>query len=470
MPETRRFARPRIALLAIALTLACLAVPCAAQEAPRPRTIAVFGSSVASGSVDHEGKGGYAGRLGALLAPRGWKVVNVSRGGDNTIKIAPRFETDLLPQRAGYVIIGLSLANEGIAKQRERAHRDAVYDQWRQGMQDLIARCRNAGMIVVVGNCYANARFTDDAELYVYTRRMNAEISRWDVPSINFLGAIDDGTGAWADGFYADGGHPSAAGHEEMFRAIVPSLFEALEARKPMPAKASGARFARVAGGPGPGPALSFRPDDPVHSFAMSLWIRPGTSGALAAVAGRMGAIRQERAQRGDAGYDVGFIEPGGETAIRTLEYRDGWIAYAHGDKAIACEISNRQAWHHVVVSHGCARGETELYLDGERFGSMPERILPEQFFLGGGAVPSGAAAAPQPAAGCDVKEWAVYRSALDGHAVKFIYEGGVFQSSLEVYAPLMDAEFSPGEPVENRAQSMAEVEVIGPGLTPRED
>ena len=56
---------------------------------------------------------------------------------------------------------------------------------------------------------------------------------RWDVPSVNFLGAVDDGTGKWAKGFWHDSLHPNAAGHDELARTFVPTLFDALEQGKP---------------------------------------------------------------------------------------------------------------------------------------------------------------------------------------------------------------------------------------------
>ena len=46
----------------------------------------------------------------------------------------------------------------------------------------------------------------------------------WDVPSVNFLGAVDDGTGKWAKGFWHDALHPNAAGHAELVRTFVPTL------------------------------------------------------------------------------------------------------------------------------------------------------------------------------------------------------------------------------------------------------
>src|SRR3546814_16977577 len=69
---------------------------------------------------------------------------------------------------------------------------------------------------------------------------MNLKIHQWNVPSINLLGAIDDLSGHWMDGFWADGFHPNDAGHAEMAYTIVPSLFDALESGKPSPVKVEG--------------------------------------------------------------------------------------------------------------------------------------------------------------------------------------------------------------------------------------
>lgn len=453
--------------LAIAALAVLILIPpdgaCAQEpEAPRPRKIAVFGSSVAHGSVDHEGRGGYAGRFGDLLAPRGWEVVNVSRGGDSTVSIVPRFDAELIPQKPGYVLIGLSLSNEGIAKQADKAWRDGVWEQWRSGMRELIGRCRAAGMDVVVGNCYARTTFAEDPDLYAYTRRMNLEISTWDVPSVNFLGAIDDGRGAWVEGFDADAGHPNGSGHQEMMLAIVPTLFDALAAGKPMPGKADGNRFARIAGAASAAP-LVFTPADLVHSFAVSFRVRPAGNGALAAVAGTNAVIRTDKGERDGRSYRAGVIEPGERRVEPAIACRDGAIVYTGTEAELSSAPAESAQWRHVVLSHACARGTTELYVDGALAGSVQERFIPEAFLLGGGA-------AETAAAGGDFREWTVYRSSLNADEVRFMYEGGLYQASLEVYAPLADAAFTPGGTVQNLAQSMSEVRVVAAGATPAAD
>src|SRR5258705_4876072 len=128
-------------LLVVALAVSSLALIGAGTNsgpgAPAPaRRIAVFGSSVANGTGDDLGQEGYTGRLRALLAPRGWEVLNQSRGGDNTKTMAPRFAPDgapnpkvryLLTVNPGYALLGLSLGNEGIQNGATKAEKDAIY-------------------------------------------------------------------------------------------------------------------------------------------------------------------------------------------------------------------------------------------------------------------------------------------------------------------------------------------------------
>ena len=133
-----------------------------------------------NGTGDESEQGGYTGRLRELIGPRGWEVLNQSRGGDNTITITPRFEPEGVPDAdtrylttvdPGYVVIALSLGNEGIKRcapgqeprgcspSREAA--DAVYQQFADGLQRLIRRSRDAGIEPIVGMTYARGDFTE---------------------------------------------------------------------------------------------------------------------------------------------------------------------------------------------------------------------------------------------------------------------------------------------------------------------
>src|SRR5262245_54605461 len=151
-----------------ALLLAVLAAQYVAAQPPRPRRVAVFGSSVANGTGDELRKEGYTGRLRELLAPRGWEVLNQSRGGDNTRTMAPRFAPDtapqpntryLLPVNPGYVVLALSLGNEGIVNAKTTDDKDVIYNQFHTGIRGFIDRSRQHNIVPIVTLCYTRNDF-----------------------------------------------------------------------------------------------------------------------------------------------------------------------------------------------------------------------------------------------------------------------------------------------------------------------
>jgi uncharacterized protein YjdB/lysophospholipase L1-like esterase len=201
--------------------------------------ITVMGSSVPSGSgaTNNQGyiymytqllKQNYTNGKGA-----DWNVVNKSIGGNTTVDVTGRVDRDLFPQYGKYVIYALSLGNEGI---HGSTNQQGVFDQWKNNMLNLISQARAKGLVPIVVNNYTRDDF--NASDYSYIKKIDMLIHEWDVPSINVLGAIGDGTGRWASGYMADNAHPNDAGHLEFSYAMVPSLFDALKANKPIPLKA----------------------------------------------------------------------------------------------------------------------------------------------------------------------------------------------------------------------------------------
>jgi lysophospholipase L1-like esterase len=451
--------RFRSVLIVTLLLALALALP-QAQSSANGRRIAVFGSSVANGTGDELGKEGYTGRLRTMLAARGWEVLNQSRGGDNTKTMAPRFAPDgapqpntryLLPVNPHYVLLGLSLGNEGIRNGETKAEKDLIFKQFETGMKGFVERSRQHHIVPIVTLCYTRNDFTEVE--YEYTRRINLMINAWDVPSVNFLGAIDDGTGKWAKGFWYDSLHPNAAGHDEITMTFVPTLFDALEQGKPLPARSTATGFARNTGG-----RLTFEPGSVVHPFAFAFTVRAQHSGGVATIAGRTLAAatatkRIDRGARGAVEIESTSLSPASPFTASVGIVNGRWT-YTAADRTsvAAADVRADDQWHQVVVSHYTARGETLFYVDGKLAGKIAERLEPSQFTLTG---PAGIGGTPF---NIDYKDMLVYRSALNGDEVAALHKGTLLQASLEVYAPLADKTFKEGAPVENRAQSLAAV------------
>jgi lysophospholipase L1-like esterase len=456
--KNRRLVLSRALSLFIAAFLVAGGLTRLHGQSPAKRRIAVFGSSVANGTGDELGKEGYTGRLRDMMAPRGWEVVNQSRGGDTTLTMAPRFAPVgapqpntkyLLPANPNYVLLGLSLGNEGIAK----PEKDAIYTQFETGMHGFIDRSRENHIIPIVTNCYTRNTFTDVE--YGYTRRMNLLINTWDVPSVNFLGAVDDGTGKWATGFWWDALHPNASGHDELTTTFVPTLFDAIEQGKPLPKKSTAAGFATVTNGVMP---IEFEPADKMHPFALAFDVRGESTVDVAAISGvaltATTATKQVAAGRGGAMRDLEetTLTPSGQQVTARVSSVGGVWTYttANGHERLRSTVRADADWHHIVVSHYTARGETLFFVDGQLAGRAEERFEPKRFVVGG----PGASDMPTPTRRLDVKDLMIYRSALNADEVSAMAKGVLLQSSLEVYAPLADATFKPGQALQNLAQA----------------
>ena len=424
-------------LMSVGFGLAFLAEPAAAENAlsiGREKVIAVMGSSVAAGWVtsqerNQDMQNGWAFRLARQLAPRGFKVVNVSVPGDTTQKVLDRLEKGLFPLKPDFVVIALSLENEGI---RGLGGKDPaqVYSGFRNNLREIVARCRAHGIQPVLGSVYANDNFTK-ASHYKYVTDMNLEIASWDVPSINFLGALDRGDGCYVEGITFDLDHPDDAGHRELFHSIVPGLFEALVQEKPPAMKDSGDGAVRL-GATGAPALLSYVPDDPLRSFSLAFDVRLSQPGVVAAVRDFDGKVRELA-----VGHDG------------SLEYRDA-ARVVHPPKASLLD----KTWHQIGVTHHFLKKEIRVFVDGTLAGTVADKFVPVQFVLGG----SGGGPGGNPPAEGEYRDWMVYRSVLNPAEMAALNSGRPLQSSLEVYSSLQGETPAKDRPVANRAQSLGRV------------
>lgn len=383
--------------------------------------ITVMGSSVSNGQGATDNHG-YAYMFDRLVTSRHqdglsenpFFISSIAVNGNNTINLLDRY-SELVNDFSRYVVFGVSLGNEGI---HGAADQEAVYNQFATNMQRLIAKAREDGMVPVVMNNYTRGDF--EASDYGYVRRMNLLINSWDVPSVNLLGAIDNGAGKWADGFQNgdDIYHPNTEGHAELFHAITPSLFDALKAGKPIPVRKTGNSMVINQKG-----KIEFTPEDVVHPFALVVSLNELPEGEFVNLFTGAG-----EATISLAGNILTYTSSAGETISGSLTTgaRDGAPLY-------------------VTLSHYHAQGRTLLYAGDDAIGELAEKIAPVKVTLLPGAGKS------------DIGEVMFYRSALNADEVKAIGEGKMIQSSLEVYLPFDDAE-APGR---NDAQAMTEATVV---------
>ena len=403
------------------------------------KKVAIFGSSVAKGTGDTTATGGYTGFIKQILEKRGWTVVNISRGGDNTVKIMPRYASQLLPEKAKYVILGLSLGNEGIYSESETT-RNRIFERYRSGMLRLIELCRQDGMVPFITNCYARNDF--QLPHYEATKKMNLIINTWDVPSMNTLGTIDNGRGNWLEGFWHDAWHPNVQGHKEMFYAFVPSIFDAMDAGKKTPCKVRSNHYLQIRNESSNQP-LTYIPDDTIHSFAVSFLVKAPTNGTLATI-------------KGTNNYSALSLNN------NKIEYKSTNSTILMGDTT-----QTNNGWIYVVVSHQWASGKTTLFVNGQLVGTTQEKLNFNTFILGGTGGEKGITSAVKEAG---FKDLLIYRSALNPDEAKALFYDQLLQSSLEIYASFDDLVYKSGSNANNYAQSLSRLSINSTTITSNEE
>ncbi|WP_279104234.1 GDSL-type esterase/lipase family protein [Bacteroides acidifaciens] len=389
------------------------------EEGIDPFKISVMGSSVANGQGATNNHG-YAYMYGELLDERfcnqeskfPWYTSGIAVNGNNTLNLLARYN-DLIHDCGTYVIFGLSLGNEGI---HNAVDQQAVYNQFRDNMQTLIQKAREDGKYPVMMNNYTRGDF--DASDYEYVKQMNLLIHEWDLPSVNLLGAIDNGSGAWANG-YQNGDdiyHPTTDGHREFTYAMVPSLFDAIDAGKKQPVRVIGTSYSlankRV---------LEFTPEETVHPFTISFKVKGTADGIIASFAN-------------------------GGNATGTLKIQDGVVVY---DSPLTGEIKGTvnvtdNQWHVVSLTHYYAQGRTLLYTDKALAGELDEKLTIGKFIVGDNTSTIGR----------EYSELFFYRSAMVQEEIDKLCDGRMLKSSLEIYAPLDGSKST----IENLVQSMNSV------------
>lgn len=239
---------------------ALLLVTCSllnACKSPAEQRVCFFGSSVCRG-VGADSLNGYASQVADAL-PIGWESVNISIDGNNTYDLFARFERDMTPVEAKYVVIGISLGNEGLHEKGARA-----VLSYKENMPRLIRMLQEQGRMVIVTNNYPRADFNEVD--YEDLCAVNLEVQQWDIPTINVFGTIDDGQGRWAEHMWngSDIYHPNQLGHEAMASSFPLTMWEALQAGKPMP------EYISTQGDENGVACVSFVPEGHVQSYTLS--------------------------------------------------------------------------------------------------------------------------------------------------------------------------------------------------------
>jgi lysophospholipase L1-like esterase len=401
-------------------------------QQPKQKTLVILGSSVASGWVTSyqekfDMQDGYAARLSRTLEPEGWVVINKSVPGMDTKGTIQRFTKEIVPVDPDIVFIGLSMSNEGL----ETLNPDTVFLSYKNGIRALIDSCKKHEIIPVIGLCYANNNYTE--EQYQYLKKMNILIQSWGLPTVNLLGALNDGSGHFPEAYIFDPNHPNDLGHEALYRAFVPDLFDVVLGNKKMSGNGPSSGSIML-GNDMNHQTISYIPSEPMLSFTFGFSFQTKGNGTIASIFSA------------DKEMIIG-IDPKGKM-----------IYQGNQQKCIFGHTLNLGSWHDLVICHGYLEKQTTLYLDGKKVGSIDEEFDPLAFLLKGNKQ------------GTSFRDLRIYRATLTPEEIESLYEHKPVDGSLELLAPLDDGNLSTGMDLSNNALSNLKAVLDDPNQQQRVD
>lgn len=392
-----------------------------------PYRISVFGSSVANGQGADQFHG-YTYLYGEQLKQRTADGLSryplhtsgVAIGGNNTYNLLNRYD-DVIHDFGHFVILGLGLSNEGIHSGKDQ---QKVFEGFVANMKTLIEKLRADGKYPVVVNTYVRNSF--DISDYSYVKQTNMLIHEWDVPSVNVLGTVDDGSGHWVEGLYADEYHPNDAGHAEMMTAIAPSLFDAIIAGKALPVRDLEKSYTLSDGA-----TISLTPEGSIRSFTVNARVKGDAHGSILRLSPTDGASRPS-VEVTENGYIVYNPMEGGSISSETTPLSDG-------------------EWHHIALTHFYPRGTTSLYVDGNLCGIVHEKLPLREISFG---------EADNASLSRHFSEISFWRSGMTQEEIAAVALGKMMKSSLEIYSPMdVNADGS----IKNKAQTLNSLRLNSP-------
>lgn len=391
-----------------------------AKDKAHSKVVVGLGSSVLNGwgATDNNG---WFNRLATSLASKGYTCINKGIPGDNAQACINRFYADVAMYHPDYVVVGLSLANEGIIT----GDGETVYTTYTNNIYTLINMIRQIGAIPIICGCYPNNDYT--SVHYNYCKQFNRAMEDKDVAFINFMGAVDDLTGKWITGTFSDARHPNDVGHQAMFKSIGLSLFDLLNDK-------SNGSLVSIDGGLVTGvDKVTEKPlevilDDGMDSFSVAFWVKD-INGGSTKVYWSSGATGSPRL-RNTTGY---------------LEFFDDTVSIMTD-----VPISSDGLYHHVVLTFSKKSFNCMLYVDGILKGSASIAGITSTSMI----FANNYNFAQFGANNCEFKDILIYRTVLNAEQVQQLFYGNYLAGSLEIYAPLADGVIYNGARLLNLAKT----------------
>ena len=124
------------------------------------KAIIFIGSSVCVGSGAANNRG-WSTLLAERLEAEGWRTSNCAIGGQTTADILLRLDRDVMQHHPEICIVGLGLANEGLATACDHSSARIIQGIFEHNLKMIVKALQAAGIQVILGGVYPNNHYTE---------------------------------------------------------------------------------------------------------------------------------------------------------------------------------------------------------------------------------------------------------------------------------------------------------------------
>ncbi|PSL42122.1 lysophospholipase L1-like esterase [Planomicrobium soli] len=410
-------------------------LPRATKTVPKAykERVVFLGSSSSEGTGPTDRTKAWFTLIAERLGPD-YEVIIRGIGGNKTPDVLSRFYRDVAPLQPDFVIIQLTLGNEGIYTASDKI---AVYQQFRKNLLKIVRMVQQIGATPILASQGPTRNF--NTMYYNHAAQLNSEFERMGIHSIDWLGNLTETNGLWISTLMADSLHYNDRGHQMIRDSFPPSLLAkaSFQDAKPIRTRSGHINIA-VAATETP---MFFIPDYPPLNWTVFLRVKYAQPTQAAGIISFNSTDRLFVTQNVQGRINVNV---GGITTQVDVPETIAW-----------------NTWYSIAVTYHAETKEFIVYINGIEILRRTEvnSILSKVTISGrdgsGNLTLNNAS----------FKDLAVYRTRLSERQIRTLQEGEYTQTSLDLYAPLNDKIATPGTQLINLASTTSTL-VVNTGET----
>lgn len=376
----------------------------------------------------------------------GWGYTFRSRGvGGNTSQQAlDRFDFDIATSKARFVIIGVTIGNEGFHDAVDDAGRETAYRTIKSNTLKMVNKIKDHGKIPIIVTQFPTQRY--NAIHMQYARQINHELEAMGLYVLDFMNSVLDqaSVDSWpiTTASY-DISHLNDTG-QKAFAKSIPYIWEQLRFQ-PAGYLESQRGYIHTGNNVTDVPmSFSLYKGTAIESFTVSMMFKlneaPGGATSLMSL--------------GTNGGERIFVNADGSISLFRTPVGSSTSIGAAGTIAVG-------KWYRLTMSWNKIDGKLDIDLNGTSLYSATETGLTAFGTLNIGGRPG----ATFYLKNANIKDVIVYRTKKQAHQIRQLHDGIISQSALELYAPMNDKITAGGTSLINMAMTPNNLRIV-PAMT----